>query len=180
MTEEIIQDEVAKALERYLVNETSKRGNPFTRPEDLTDMVDLDVAYSPVLLPGIRLPNRVARLSNRKYAIYDVGYPYATMGNHKWDAPEDEIKIHRARFLLQRDIFYQDLVMKARGELLRFRWHTGSYLVNSVNEITSLILPHFVEQGTFIPGQNHILSGHVAKTHVYLDGSIEVASMRIS
>ena len=161
-------------------SETSKDRASFARPEDLAGMVDLDIAYSPVLLPGIRLPSQVARLKNGNYAIYDAGYPYATIGNHWWNICEREIKIHRARFLLQRDIFYQDLVIQAKGELRRFRWHTGVYLANSISEITSLILPHFIEPGAFIPGADNIMSTCVAQNYVYLDGSVEVASLRLN
>ena len=124
------------SLEKFVVTQTEKSRagyRPgFTSVWDAAEMVDLDVAYSPVLLSGSIHPKTVSKLGNGKYAIYDVGYPLANMGNNWWNISAEELKIERARFLLQRDVFYQDLVMKRRSPDLfrRFRTYTGAAIVS--------------------------------------------------
>jgi hypothetical protein len=168
------------SLEKFVVTQTEKSRagyRPgFTSVWDAAEMVDLDVAYSPVLLSGSIRPKTVSKLGNGKYAIYDVGYSLANMGNNWWNISAEELKIERARFLLQRDVFYQDMVMKRRSpkSFLRFRTYTGAAIVSPPDYvIESTIIPLFFPGGVAI---NSLMSEHIAKSYIYADGTVETAS----
>jgi len=185
------QDQIAAALEQYVVEETrqdKKQYHPgYTTPEAAAQWVELDVAFSPVLMPNSLVPRRVSRLQGDKFAIFDVGYPWATLDRHRWNVEANELKEHRARFLLQRDLFFQDMVMRIRDcqaykadsnyklQFRHFRYYTGAAIFQTPNSVIEKeIVPLFFPEGLFIPGENHLLSQHVAQNYIYADGTIEV------
>lgn len=173
------QSEIAIILDRLTPTETM--GNGFIRPEDIADQIDLEVAYKPILMPNTIYPNRaVSKLQSGNYVIYDVGYNAWTASNHRWDVTPDELRVHRARFRLQQDMIYQDMVMGI-GDRDRqdvpcfFRHWTGGRILDIMPwDFRNRIIPLYFPAGIFIPAKGNPLAQSVIENYRYADGTIDV------
>lgn len=131
--------------------------------EDAIQYVDLEVGYSPVLLPFSELePKKAIKLTNSKYGIYDAGC-YGNYGNHRWNIPEEEFKLYRALYILQRNQFYKDLVLKKNQpeKFLGFYHWTGSLIPQPTWRIEQEILPLYFPDGIVIPTGENPLVAHI-------------------
>jgi hypothetical protein len=171
------QDDIAIALDQIIP--TERQGNGFPTPEEAAQYVDLGVAYRPVLMPGTIYPNRaVSKLQNGLYVIYDAGYGRGS-GCNLWDVHPERLKIHRARFRLQQDLIYQDLVMGVasdREDAPKFFRHWSGGLIRRIMpwDFRLKIVPLYFPEGVFVPSQDNPLGQHVSVNYRYADGSIEV------
>jgi len=156
-------------------------GNGFIRPEDIADQIDLEVAYKPILMPNTIYPIRaVSKLQNGNYVIYGVGYSPFRAGEHLWDVTPNELRVHRARFRLQQDMIYQDLVIGV-GDRVRedaphfFRHWTGGRILDIMPwDFKNRIIPLYFPQGVFVTAMNNPLAQSVINNYRYADGTIEV------
>lgn len=174
-------------IERSPLAEATKLGNEtFQTPEKVADMVELSVEHTPVLLPRKIHPCQCSKLTGGGYAIFNAGYPFATIGKDWWNVPEWELKIHRARFLLQRDTFYQDLMIQRRDyearqanpdaepQFRRFRYYTGAQIIQPPSYVVNKeIVPLYFPKGVWVPGANSTESQKLSNLYRYADGTIE-------
>ena len=174
-----IADEIAIVLDRFMPTELM--GKEFIRPKDIADQIDLEVAYKPILMPYTIYPIRaVSKLQNGNYAIYGVGYSPFRASEHLWDVTPDALKVHRARFRLQQDMIYQDLVIgvgdRGREDAPHFfrHWTGGRILDIMPWDFKRRIIPLYFPKGVFVPARNNPLSKTVIDSYRYADGTIEV------
>lgn len=173
------QDDIAIILDRAIP--TEPMGYGFVTPEDIADSVDLGIAYKPVLMPRTIYPSpSVSKLENGKFAIYDVGWCPFEDSKHRWNVEAKALKVHRARFLLQRDLIYQDLVLGVgvkEGAPHFFRHWTGGPLMRIMPwTFRRDIVPQYFPDGVFIPDRDsNPLGKHIAKHYVCADGTIVVS-----
>ncbi|MEM9451090.1 MAG: hypothetical protein AAGA75_21490 [Cyanobacteria bacterium P01_E01_bin.6] len=184
------QIQVMAALEKYFLEEetrTEQQKNHCQRLESAAEMVDLDVAFTPVVVgDSIDSPRRATRLQNGNYGIYNVGSYRANMGPHMWDVPGSLMKQYRAFFLLQRDQFYRDLVVMEHYKnapdepALWFHTWRGERIINPCWQIKQNIISLYFPEGIFIPGRDNLLSGHIVNAYVEADGTVDVPCLKLS
>lgn len=133
---------------------------------DAAALVDLDIEYSPVLISETNLlPKRCTKLSRNKYGIRDAGI-FANYGNDWWNIDADMIKVCRARFLLQKSIFYQDLIYKSiYPDNFNFRHFSGANISESAWKIESGLIPLYFPDGVFIPDKKNPLHHHIISSY---------------
>jgi hypothetical protein len=162
--------EISNIVKDVEVSPTSKEENTNDkRLQAAIDAVDLTIAFSPVLLPHTITPKRCSKLKGGKFAVYDVGYVYANMGDHYWNAPECIIKEWRARYLLQRDRVLVDLL---RDDGRFYTWN-GNLIMPSgcpgaFGDLRNTLISDFFTDGVFVP---NLIQDYL---HQYADGTVEI------
>ena len=181
-----LQLQVIQALEKHLLNETIREIGLEAKQllDRAIEAVDLEIEYSPVLFPRSLAPCTAVRLGNGKFAIYDAPHGYANLGNHYWNVPTALIKEFRARFLLQRDRFYNDLIyynhLKENNPEVGFWFFTWDGI--PVHRIPRLVIdrviPAFLGE-LLIPSPSNpiaqkIVQAREIENYVSADGTIDV------
>jgi|GEM_PF-2906829 len=178
-----LEAEVLRSLVLDKILPTQKLGDGFVSPEELAESVDLSVGHSPVLMPRQIIPKPVSRCQNGTYVIYDVGWQLDGDSKHRWGVKPDVLKVHRARFLIQSSLIYQDLVMGVgtrEDAPAYFRHWTGASFLHVAPELLPWrfrdeIVPLYFPDGVWLPDRDdNPLGRHIAQHFVHADGSIEV------